>query len=441
MKPRHCILLFLFPITLIVAGQPILLPSIGIGPLPADTDPVCPIPVQTPSITSVGRDAGETAADFTLYDLDGNPFNLHDALAIGKPVLMVSASYTCPVFRNHVASINNVVATFGDQLTTVIVYTVEAHPDQDISPYFGVVNTGAQNINAGILYRQPTNYGERKAVLQEMLMDIQIDAPIFLDGPCNEWWVYYGPQPNNAYLIDTNGVIFAHHDWYDRFPQDIVCDIDSLLGNPVPCDQSFGGNFTVDLVSNDTIYGTDAPILTAHCLLTNTSTSDVLVRVAKLNVQLPIGWSSSLCLDVCYQTSVDTAVITIPAGGTQHFYYYFYSPPSPGTGYTRVGFRNEDDNSNNFAIGLWGINSTSTSIETGREVDWGYYPNPVDDVLHINGPMRIDHLRILEISGKEVLTINGTSSFLLGSLVPGCYLAQPMVRGSSVGAPIRIMKR
>ncbi|MBK7297848.1 MAG: redoxin domain-containing protein [Flavobacteriales bacterium] len=180
---RSSLLSFALLIAPLLSGQPVLLPSIGISTLPGNDDPVCTLPLQTPPITSVGRDAGETAADFTLYDRDGNAFNLHDALAAGKPVLMISASYTCPVFRNKVPSINSVVATYGDELTTVIIYTVEAHPDQDISPYFGVVNTGAQNISAGILYRQPTTYGERKDVLDALTLDMQIDAPIIWTDP------------------------------------------------------------------------------------------------------------------------------------------------------------------------------------------------------------------------------------------------------------------
>ena len=160
-----------------VMAQPALLPSIGIGALPADSDPICPLPFQTPPITSCGRPEGEQAADFTLFDVDGNAFNLESALLQGKPVLVISSSYTCPVFRNKVPVINDVVATYGSQITTIVVYTPEAHPYLDISPYFGAVNTGQENINAGILYEQPETYGERKAVLQELLDSMQIVRP------------------------------------------------------------------------------------------------------------------------------------------------------------------------------------------------------------------------------------------------------------------------
>lgn len=354
---------------------------------------------------------------------------------------MISASYTCPVFRNKVPSINNVFATYGQDLTTVIIYTLEAHPDQDISPYFGVVNTGAQNINAGILFRQPITYGERKDIVLEIVDDMQIDAPIFIDGPCNEWWNYYGPQPNNAYLIDTNGVIFAHHDWYDKFPENIICDIDSLLGNPATCEGSFDGQFTMQLISNDTILGVDATTLTAECELTNTSASDVFVRVVKLNVQLPTGWSSSLCLDVCYQTTDDTALIMIPAGYTQYFYYYFYSPPNAGTGYTKVGFRNEDDHGNSYMVELWGINSSPTGITTPTDVlSWQLFPDPVVNLLNLSGPERTDNVRIIDLSGRTEALIAGTGAFIVPDLGSGIYFALPMSGEKQIGPAMRFTK-
>ncbi|MBK9629322.1 MAG: hypothetical protein IPO56_16955 [Flavobacteriales bacterium] len=74
--------------------------------MPADSEPICTLPTQTPPISSCGRPEGEQAADFTLFDLDGNAFNLEDALLAGKPVLMISSSYTCPLFRGKVPGIN-----------------------------------------------------------------------------------------------------------------------------------------------------------------------------------------------------------------------------------------------------------------------------------------------------------------------------------------------
>ncbi|MBK6754110.1 MAG: redoxin domain-containing protein [Flavobacteriales bacterium] len=407
-------------------AQPVLLPSIGLPALPADSDPICTLPTQTPPISNVGRPEGEQAADFTLYDINGNVFNLEDALLQGKPVLMISSSYTCPVFRDKVPKINDLVAAYSSQLHIVIVYTPEAHPAVDISPYFGAVNTGQQNIDAGILYEQPTTYGERKAVLQEMLDSLQIDAPVYIDGPCNEWWNYYGPQPNNAYLIDLNGTIHTHHDWFDKLPEDIDCDIEDLLALPPTGDcggETFGGHFNLEWVSNDTVYGTGGTTLTAYMKLFNTSaTDDVLVRVVKLETNLPGGWQTSLCLDVCYLPDVDTAIVPIAPGDTMHFYYYFYSTPGDAIGYTRVGMRNEHDFSNGFSREVWGESSGSVGIEEAWSTSpLVIAPNPVTDRITVIGALPNDAFEVRDVMGRTVLRFTGATAEVSG-LAKGNYL-------------------
>ncbi len=404
-------------------AQPALLPAINTAGLPADAAPVCTIPTQVPPIETSGRPEGENAADFTAFDVNGNAFNLGDALAAGKPVLMVAGSYTCPVFRNKLPSLNSVIATYGTEITTVIIYTVEAHPYIDISPYFGAVNTHPANIAAGILYQQPTSYGGRKAVAQDMLDSLPIDAPVYLDGPCNEWWNYYGQAPNCAYLIDTSGIIVAHHAWYDKFPEDIVCDIDSLLGNPGDCSEAFGGLLGMALTSNDTIHGEAGTTLYGSATLWNEGTGDLLVRIVKLVTDLPDDWSTSLCADVCYLPDVDTALVSIPAGDTLHFYYYFYTSSAVDTGYTKLGFRNENNTANHFEQRYWGITETANGLGEIGSTGLSLHPNPATDQLTVNVS---DGARawIVDATGRvwqEVALPRGTTAIPVSGLNAGAY--------------------
>ncbi len=440
MIQRYAFALLISACALSTAAQPTLLPSIGIGTLPADSDPICTLPTQTPPINSSGRPEGESAADFTLYDMNGTGFNLEDALLLGKPVLMISSSYTCPVFRNKVPVINDVVAIYGSQLTTVIVYTPEAHPYLDISPYFAAVNTSQANIDAGILYEQPETYGERKAVLQELLDSMQIDAPIYLDGPCNEWWNYYGPQPNNAYLIATDGSIFRHHDWFHKTPDDIYCDIDSLLGLPTDCAQTFGGSFTVQMVSNDTLWGDAGNTITGHATFTNTTAEDCLVRIVKLQVDMPGGWTSSLCADVCYLPDVDTAIVVLPANSTMEFYYYFYTTV-PGIGYTRVGFRNESDFGNNFMRDFWAVAEEANGLgEMADGAAWSVFPNPASDAVSFTGLPPNAAVEWRDLSGRLVHVGEAAEANVTG-LAPGIYVLRPALNGVLFSSPLRLFVR
>ena len=232
---KSILILFLLP--LFVKAQVQLLPSIGIGSLPNDTDSVCTIIPRNQGNSWIAINAGDTMADFTLYDINGNSITLSSVLNTGKRVLMVAGSYTCPIFRDHMTVLNAVNTQFGNDIACFVVYTVEAHPTGSVMPYSGNINP------TNPPYYQPNTYAERKANLQDMIngvgtgsyVPVPISVPIYIDGPCNEWWNYYN-GPNNAYLIDTSGMLFAYHSWFSNSnppngqATNIWCDIDSLLG-------------------------------------------------------------------------------------------------------------------------------------------------------------------------------------------------------------------
>ena len=84
---------------------------------------------------------------------------------------------------------------------------MEAHPTTP-SPYSGAIWTTNSNVQSSILHPQPTTYGERKALIDTLLSLGTVNPTILVDGPCNEFLSNFGPAPNNAYLIDTTGVIY-----------------------------------------------------------------------------------------------------------------------------------------------------------------------------------------------------------------------------------------
>jgi hypothetical protein len=420
MKKIYFLAVALF-LNLALQAQLNLLPSIGIGPVPANADPVCAIPWYLGSFYTSGKQAGDTAADFTIYSLTGDTFNLATELAKGKPILLIAGNYTCPVFRNKIPSINNVISTYSTQVTTVVYYGVEAHPT-DTSPYFGYVNVTSANNSAGILYPQPTTYGQRKQVVTDMLNDpaIPLLAPVYIDGPCNNLWEYYGPAPNNSYLIDTNGIIFSKHGWYDKYPDNIICDIDSLLGNPGPCGgTNYNGTFTYTLLSADTIWGPAGNTLAIDVQLANSSANDALVLLRRMVNNMAPGWASSMCADVCYSTTTDTATILIAAGDTQSFHFYFYTNAAgPDSSMARMRFRNVNNANNVFTRDYFGITSpfsaiTEAGFPSGR---LNVFPNPASSQITVHAPAPITLLEITDVSGKRVL--QSTSSTADISLLP-----------------------
>jgi len=63
---------------------------------------------------------------------------------------------------------------------------------------------------------QPDHYEWRLAQakrMKEALLSVEI--PVLVDKMDNPVWCNYGPAPNCAYLIDTDGTVIEKQGWYD----------------------------------------------------------------------------------------------------------------------------------------------------------------------------------------------------------------------------------
>jgi len=426
---------------MLAEAQPVLKPSIGLSSVPTDNESVCNEPFYLGSFFTSGLQAGDTAYDFTLFDLNGDSLHLADALSHGKPVLLVAGSYTCPVFRGKVDVINDVMDTYPGQVEVYIIYTLEAHPDSDTSVYFGYVNPTTQNIQQGILFGQPETYGERKQLVADMLASMSITAPVFIDGPCNNWWNTYGPAPNNSYLIDTTGIVYTKHGWFDRFPDNIYCSIDSLLGTTSGNCNAHGGSSTYSFqyLSNDTIYGEAGNMISVDAQLTNTGTDDILIHAQRIENDLPPGWATSMCIDVCYSTSTDSVVFLLPAAGIQPVHVYFYSTSgTEDTGHVKLGFKNLDITSNNNFMQAFGISTLTTEVSENKMSNpiLVLSPNPASGILKLNlnesGDSRIE---IFNLVGEKVMDQQTKNEIDISGLPAGIYILKS---GEATGKFIKI---
>jgi hypothetical protein len=259
------------------------------------------------------------------------------------------------------SDLNAVAAQFGNEIECFVVYTVEAHPTGSPMPQSGNLNPSNPP------YFQPNTYGERKAIIQDLLngvngppagnyIPVPVSVPIYIDGPCNEWWQYYD-APNNAYLIDTNGVLFAYHDWFNNSnppngpATNIWCDIDSLLGvNSGGCTQvtSLNGtfDFQIKVTSSASVSGNPGAVLDCFGELINNSNDGVKVRIMRQMNNLPSStWESSMCITFCLPSTQDTTSAIVAAGDTVDFSFHFFTDPlmnGPDTAMARVKFTNDN---------------------------------------------------------------------------------------------------
>ena len=98
-KMRHGFTMGLTILWLTLNSQNIeLCPSIGLFSAPLDSDPICYIQninTNGGGIPHILPAVGDTIADFTLYDVYGNSYNMQDLLEnSGKHILLVSGSFT-----------------------------------------------------------------------------------------------------------------------------------------------------------------------------------------------------------------------------------------------------------------------------------------------------------------------------------------------------------
>ena len=245
---RYCFIYLMAFLPFVTFSQiPELLPSITSSTIPGDQEEIG-------TASDVGWDfyyngiaEGELIPDFTLFDVNGNRLNMAEKLAEGKPVVLIAGSYTCWVFRGKVNMIRQIAQGFAGQIKIIVVYTIEAHPVNEYNVYSGVYEGLNLNAQQGIMVGQPRTYGERREAATAMINDLDLDFPVYLDDPDNNWWWNFGPAPNNAYLIDTTGTVFRSHGWFDRYPDNILCDLSSYFEIDI-CSTQLTGEFeTTDM--------------------------------------------------------------------------------------------------------------------------------------------------------------------------------------------------
>jgi hypothetical protein len=413
--------------------------NIGLDAAPNDSDKICPIIPFLGSFDESGLAAGENAYDFTLYDRENNPLTLSKILKEKKPVLLVSGSYTCMFFRYHVPLINSLASIFGDKINIYIIYTYEAHPSVGEIPFMDSPLADSFNHASGILYPQPETYGQRKAIAFDMLKNMQINVPILFDGPCNQWISHFGPSPNIAYLIGTNGEIVSKHPILNQIPLDMSADIETYLGDSLQMDT---GRFSIRLLGKDTVLGLPGSTISLTEELVNETNSDVVLEVNRINSNLPDDWETSICADVCYNSQVSSAFLRILPHSVQEFKIYFYSGKNPGKGYITLQFSNKNLPENGMIQRIFAETSSTLGLANPESDDYSIrlYPLPARDKLSIATSIPYSGIRIVNITGSTVGEFRNADEYPISMLSNGLYFIQLLSTENRIVGSQRFLK-
>ena len=154
---------------------------------------------------------GDTAPRFVASTLDGKTYQFPPKS--GRSTLLVTGSYTCPIFRTNIPGLRAIHRDFGDQVDMFYLYTTEAHPVGSNSPYRDSEWVTRPNKTDGVLLDQPTTFEQRLARAQEAQSKLDLPLKVLVDGIENSGWKAYGKAPSAAYLISPEGLILIRQPW------------------------------------------------------------------------------------------------------------------------------------------------------------------------------------------------------------------------------------
>lgn len=126
---------------------------------------------------------------------------------------------------------NELLAEYGDRVTFLLVYTVEAHPVGAPSPYADREWRTWINRVSRVKIPQPSRYEDRRRQAETSKAALGLGQRLLVDSMENAVWNAYGSASSPAFVIDLDGRIASQQVWID--PQEIRQVLDRLLA-PMP---------------------------------------------------------------------------------------------------------------------------------------------------------------------------------------------------------------
>jgi peroxiredoxin len=206
---RRCVWNCMKPISLLLAGLLSLL--FFSTPLSAQTNRRA---AKGQRFEQHGPKPGKAAPDFELKTTEGKKIRA-SALWKEKPTVIMTASFTCPIFRQQAPGFESLTKDFDGKVNFLMVYTLEAHPKGEASPYSGEERVTARNQREGLLFSQPKTMEDRVAQAKTCQAHERMSAPMVIDTMENSTWKAYGSAPNAAYLVGRDGKIVEQQGWFD----------------------------------------------------------------------------------------------------------------------------------------------------------------------------------------------------------------------------------
>lgn len=159
--------------------------------------------------TAVTTEIEDTLRSWMIHGVDPPVTVEGSGLLDTLTVLIWSGSITCPVYTNNVTVMNAIKADF-PALNIKTVYVIEPHPLMASRSPYGCFYWPVSNSMP-----QPYTMAERTQYRDTMLILYPHDFPVYIDGPCNQFWEACGTAHAAWYYVDATGTICASGLWFD----------------------------------------------------------------------------------------------------------------------------------------------------------------------------------------------------------------------------------
>lgn len=162
-------------------------------------------------------------------------------------------------------------------------------------------------------------------------------------------------------------------------------------------------------------------------IVSNTSSAPINFRFARLQNNMPAGWETQMCYDLCYAPFIDTISLpddppyTIAPGHVDTLFYIDFSCIGTGVGTAVVRMYNTDNPSdyveNTFSVEVSGVGINNISSIADSYSLSQNYPNPFNPSTNINFSLPKSQsvsLKVYDILGNEVASLLNNESLSSG---------------------------
>lgn len=157
---------------------------------------------------------GDKFPSVYFYNLKGEKYGV-DSIFKTRPVIFVSCSYSCPIFRYNTKRLYRHMRKKSKNYDVYFIYLLEAHPLVG-SPYGQVRDSSRQNKKDGIFVTQQKYIKQRLVSAVKTRHDFNLFGKVLVDNENNDYFRKLHAGPNSYLAFSKEGILIEQRNWFRR---------------------------------------------------------------------------------------------------------------------------------------------------------------------------------------------------------------------------------